>query len=61
MPVGGTGALHVNDHGRNFGIVRKADQLIIKEIPGPAVEVNALAPAHDAPMTIPIAANSSSA
>ena len=31
------------------------------EIPGPEVDVNARAPFHEAPMTIPIAANSSSA
>src|SRR3954469_13287969 len=33
----------------------------ISEIPGPAVGVNARAPAHDAPITIPTAASSSSA
>ena len=33
----------------------------ISEIPGPAVGVKARAPAHDAPMTMPIAAISSSA
>ncbi len=33
----------------------------ISEMPGPAVGVKARAPAHDAPMTMPIAAISSSA
>ncbi len=33
----------------------------MSEMPGPDVDVNARAPAHDAPITIPIAAISSSA
>ncbi len=34
---------------------------VISEMPGPLVGVNARAPFHDAPSTIPIAASSSSA
>jgi hypothetical protein len=34
---------------------------LMSEIPGPAVEVNARAPAHPAPTTTPAAASSSSA
>src|ERR1043166_7314004 len=34
---------------------------LISEMPGPAVDVNDRAPAHDAPSTMPAAANSSSA
>jgi hypothetical protein len=34
---------------------------LISEMPGPAVDVNARAPAHPAPMTTPAAASSSSA
>src|ERR1700719_138913 len=33
----------------------------MSEMPGPAVEVKARAPLHEAPITIPMAANSSSA
>jgi hypothetical protein len=34
---------------------------LISEMPGPAVGVNARAPAHEAPITMPMAASSSSA
>ena len=34
---------------------------LMSEMPGPAVEVKARAPFQDAPITIPIAASSSSA
>ena len=34
---------------------------LISEIPGPAVGVKARAPAHEAPITMPMAASSSSA
>ena len=34
---------------------------LISEMPGPEVEVNARAPFQEAPMTMPIAASSSSA
>ena len=34
---------------------------LISEMPGPAVDVNARAPAQPAPITMPIAASSSSA
>ena len=34
---------------------------LISEMPGPAVDVNARAPAHAAPITMPAAASSSSA
>ena len=34
---------------------------LISEMPGPDVDVNARAPVHDAPITMPIAASSSSA
>ena len=33
----------------------------MSEIPGPAVDVKARAPFHDAPITMPMAASSSSA
>ena len=58
MPVDGFRALNVDQNGRNFGKVRKAEELAHQRQPGPLVAVNERAPFHAAPMTIPMAASS---
>ncbi len=58
---GGTDALDVDDDGGDLGVVGEAEQLVHERDAGPAVEVKARAPFQDAPITMPMAASSSSA